>query len=268
MARRKHRDEQNRRKRRAPGPAAVAVVGEVSAEDRVMDQLGFDRDAFLRDHRDVALEAIEGDRSAQGIGRAITRVADAAEDVLRSCLQVLPPDPPIACGEGCAHCCLLLAEVRPAEALYMAAHLRAVLSADRLDAVRAKVVAVARRVRGMDKHARAEARIPCSLLEEERCSVYEARPFACRACNSSSAADCEAALGDAKVTTIRYAPQSALYHYAGAALLQALDVAGLHHERMELNTALAVALSTPDAAERWLAGEPVFRDVASHAIFD
>ena len=41
-------------------------------------------------------------------------------------------------------------------------------------------------------------------------------------------------------------------------LRAALAGAGLDAARLELTTALRIALETPDAAERWLAGERVF----------
>ena len=35
---------------------------------------------------------------------------------------------------------------------------------------------------------------------------------------------------------------------------------GLRDDRLELTAAVLVALETPDAAERWIAGEDVFKD--------
>lgn len=40
---------------------------------------------------------------------------------------------------------------------------------------------------------------------------------------------------------------------------QAVAEAGLSSPHLELTAALRIALDTPNAAERWLAGEPVFR---------
>ena len=46
----------------------------------------------------------------------------------------------------------------------------------------------------------------------------------------------------------------------------ALILAGLPHQHVELNQALAVALRHDDSESRWLAGEPLFAEVpADHA---
>ena len=57
------------------------------------------------------------ERSAAGLFDSVARVTAAAERELKRHLAVLPPDPPIACGEGCAHCCSLRAEVTVPEVL-------------------------------------------------------------------------------------------------------------------------------------------------------
>jgi hypothetical protein len=107
--------------------------------------------------------------------------------------------------------------------------------------------------------ARAEAGVPCALLEDDRCSAYEARPLACRGCNAADPEACEASLSDGEVTNVVYAPQSALYRYAGRGLERAAATLGVAEGLMELHAALAVALSTPDATARWLGGEAIFR---------
>ena len=55
-----------------------------------------------------------------------------------------------------------------------------------------------------------------------------------------------------------YAPQRQLCTFVLDGLRAGLAEAGLAHELLELAAALRVALSVPDAAERWLEGEPVF----------
>lgn len=256
--RKRRRDERARPSKTLPRPPKAAE--EMSAEDQVMAALGFDTSAFIRAEEQVVVSALGAERSAAGVAGAVAHVAASAERELRRHLAMLPPDPAIACGEGCAHCCSLRAEVSVAEVIRLADHLRATRSPTELDEVRARVVETARRIGGMDQDARAEAKVPCALLVEDRCSVYEARPFVCRACNSADPAACEEALSDPDATKVVYAPQSALYHYAGTAMMRALSRAELAHAPVELNAALAVALGAPDAAARWLAGELFFAD--------
>jgi hypothetical protein len=262
---RREKEAKRKRKRDARPlprpPAQAAIAAAQNAEDQVMVALGFDIPGFLRAGEQAAAAAIRADRTVAGVGEAVARVAAVADREVKRHLAMVPPDPPIACDEGCAHCCSLRAEVTVAEVIRVAEHLRRTLAPPALREVRARVLATARRIVGMDPDARAEAAVPCALLEGDRCTVYEARPYVCRGCNSADPVTCEDALADPDATKEVYAPQSALYHYAGSAVMRALSAVQLPHELVELNTALAVALETPDAAARWLAGEPIFRGV-------
>jgi hypothetical protein len=51
-----------------------------------------------------------------------------------------------------------------------------------------------------------------------------------------------------------------LWLYGGVmlGLREGLDAYELESEQLDLATALRIALDMPDAAERWLAGEPIF----------
>ncbi|MFO0611057.1 MAG: YkgJ family cysteine cluster protein [Polyangiaceae bacterium] len=208
-----------------------------------MDAIGFDRARFIGDERAAAASLLARDATPQGLARVAERAANVAGEVLAHHLQVIPPNPPIACGSGCAFCCYLRAEITMAEAERLADHLRRTRSADELAEVRARVEENASRVASLGTDARAEARIPCALLVDARCSVYEARPLTCRGCNSSSMKDCEESLADASVETTVYAPQTALYRYAHAALVAALSGAGADGAQRELHQALALALA-------------------------
>jgi Fe-S-cluster containining protein len=261
-ARKKRRRESRASARPRPRPPGLAL----SPEDQVMAAVGFDTEAFVREGARDAVAAVTADRTPAGVAEAVARLDGAAARELRRHLTVLPPSQPIACGAGCAFCCWLRAELSVLEALRLADHLTATLPPPRLDEVRDRVIATARRVARLDADARAEAAVPCALLEDDRCSAYEARPLACRGCNAADPDACEASLSDGEVTNVVYAPQSALYRYAGRALVRALDTLGAPEGLLELHAALAVALSTPDATARWLGGEPIFRNLDDHPV--
>jgi Fe-S-cluster containining protein len=215
----------------------------IDALDEAMDAMGFERAAFIRDEQQAAKEALARGTSQQALADLASRAADVATEVLAHHLTVLPPDPPIACGDGCAFCCQLRAEVTVAEVARLALHLRATRSPEALETLRRKIEETARRVGHLAPNERAEARVSCALLEDARCTVYEARPLTCRACNSASADDCERALADVEVQTVVYAPQRALYRYEVMAMARALAASGLDGTTHELHTALAAALA-------------------------
>lgn len=103
---------------------------------------------------------------------------------------------------------------------------------------------------------------PCALQGEDRCCLtYQARPLRCRALHA--------------VTICRYLDDGAHGHGGPGpdafrakvvaegveeGWIQALGEAGLDGNVYELNSAVAVALTTPDVVTRWAEGEGVFDD--------
>jgi hypothetical protein len=116
-------------------------------------------------------------------------------------------------------------------------------------------------VRGLSADARRAARIPCALLVEGMCSVYQTRPVACRALYSTDAKACEqvlmAPLGTPLPPVRSPAVPRALADTFAAGVNAALAEHGLQTGLFELTAALDALLGDPGAAGRWLAGEPV-----------
>ena len=112
--------------------------------------------------------------------------------------------------------------------------------------------------RGLSVAQRSAAKIPCPLLEADRCSVYDTRPLSCRAAVSLDAGACQSSFAGAPVPV----PMPRVFWEAlgesvrglGAALAKA----GLPLRTYDLNAALRIAVETPDAPARWAAGEDIF----------
>lgn len=196
-------------------------------------------------------------------GRSPSYAVAAALDAQRSAeaaVEIMQPDEPLACGEGCAWCCHLMVTVSPPEVLLIAQVLRESLSDDDLVATYWRVVNLDERTRGMSPLERGATRLPCALLVENRCLVYQYRPLRCRGHASFSAAACERALlvGQDTVDVPTHRLQNLAVGAVDDGLRRALDDSRLAGEPLELTAALRIALEHPDAAERWLAGEPIF----------
>ena len=103
---------------------------------------------------------------------------------------------------------------------------------------------------------------PCPLLRDDACSLYAARPIACRTTASTDAAVCARAyrlLSDEDIPQpLIFLNQRAGYSLA---LAGALKHAGYPAGAYELNGALHAALARPDAEAAWLRGEDVFAGV-------
>lgn len=104
----------------------------------------------------------------------------------------------VTCAKGCAACCRFLVPVAEAEIRHLA-RLVAALPPERQRVVRGRFAEALRRADaaglgpamraterlGKEEHdalldAYIDLRIPCPFLEDESCSIYEARPLQCR----------------------------------------------------------------------------------------
>ncbi len=192
-----------------------------------------------------------------------SRAADAAHRGFDQSLARHFRDPGIACRKGCAFCCHAYVAVSAPEALLAAQRLRSLPEPERTLAA-ARVREIDHRTRELAPRDRAGRWIPCPMLEDGRCRIYDVRPFSCRAEMSMDAGACEslAAGKDARVRSPALAP--ALKIMYSTALAVAARRAGLSGGVYEFNAALRIALDGDDTEARWLAGEDVFAAAVIH----
>lgn len=168
----------------------------------------------------------------------------------------------IACEAGCHHCCHLRVEVRPYEAFVLADFIRGEFSAMSLSEILAKLEANLAKIAPLSPDGHTRAGIPCALLDPHgRCSVYQARPAACRKYYSTDLATCadarahpEAPLArDIEHETLRLAGNAVALGFA-----KGVEDAGLDAVRVELHRALVSALKNPKSEKRWRDGKKPF----------
>jgi Fe-S-cluster containining protein len=187
------------------------------------------------------------------------QVAQHAAWLATNLVEQLVDTQGIACRAGCAWCCSLFVSATAPEILQIADYLRATYSADDLAALHERLVQREQQFATLTAEQRSAARLPCVLLVNGRCSVYPVRPLACGSWTSTDARRCEESWRQHWATTIT-ANQMQLWLYGGVmlGLREGLEAYRLASEQLDLTTALRIALDTPDAADRWLAGEPIF----------
>ena len=160
----------------------------------------------------------------------------------------------VACERGCSYCCHLRVEIRPHEAFVLAHHIETRFSAEARQRTVARIEQNLARLAGLTPEQHIRAGIPCALLDGNICSVYEARPAACRKYYSLSLAVCRAAYDDTSAPLageiedeqVRLAGNAiALGHAKG------LEDAGYDSAPYELHTALHRALTDPRAQKRY-----------------
>jgi hypothetical protein len=166
----------------------------------------------------------------------------------------------LACQRGCSYCCHGYVSASAPQIFAAAAAVRA--NAVTFEAACERIRATAARVQGLEWRERIALRTPCALLVDHACSIYAARPLACRGYASLSVAACKRAydtLSDEVPVPPAYASvRSALE----SALRAALKACSLPSVSYELTGALACALESADAEGRWLRGEALFDEAS------
>lgn len=165
---------------------------------------------------------------------------------------------PVSCGKGCSFCCHLWVDAAPPEVLFA---VKSMPAEQRQLAANAVEQACLRSSGKSFKERCSAGNPPCPLLRDNACSVYETRPIVCRTLVSTNVQECkdtflegsEAGFPSLKVWAI-------LRHSYSTALEGALIHAGLAYRAHDLNESLRIALSTPDAEQRWLSGTDDFAD--------
>ena len=196
------------------------------------------------------------DRTPELILQVVTNAAQQVSDLV----EQSPERADHACAAGCDFCCHLPVDITVPEALRMVDYLLTVLTPEALASTRSRLMANERRIHGLSYEEHTRARIACALLVDGVCSVYEARPIACRAWNSMDRSCCEIIFHGDPVTMmppLDMTAYEAVWEVAQG-LTEGIRRARLDSHPYELHSLLLRVLDTPNAAQRWLQREDVF----------
>ena len=144
--------------------------------------------------------------------------------------------------------------------LNLAEHIRAHFMTDQREDLRRRMAKRIAAIDAMSNPERVKARLPCPLLVDGACSVYQARPLICRSFNSFDANACarEIMSGRPGITVPAYDVPLRVGMAVAKGVEEGLVEAGQFDGGVELVRGLAIAMTEPDAAKRWLAGEELF----------
>lgn len=192
----------------------------------------------------------------------VTALVDNAHAWADAVIDRSPERDRRACRAGCAFCCYLpVVLVTVAEAVHLAAWLRAHCSAEELAVLQQRLAERSKRnAVSSSLSAHAQTPLPCALLQDNQCMAYPARPLKCRGWNSLRREPCEHAYGPGQ--SPGQVPVDAYAFVMGNAVLNGLSDsathAGLDGASYDLTFALARALEIPDVVQRWRDGERLF----------
>jgi hypothetical protein len=203
-------------------------------------------------------------------GRTVAKVEELAmlagryADGELDAWQSLPTAPSVACRMGCSACCQVPVGVAVPEAVLIANTLRDESTEAELAAILDKIRHAEAARQGLVGPERDRFRHPCPMLdlEDGTCTIYEFRPLNCRGWNSLDVSACESYFADpTRTSTIPIDGIRRTISQSIALGMQAgLDSRGLGGATVDLTTALRILLEDPSAVDRWLSGDPAFRD--------
>lgn len=204
--------------------------------------------------RDVTSDALRAGIQATSVLRSAADVAsfaDEAIDIVREDYR-----PPLQCKKACSYCCRkpgVLISVP--ELLRILHYVNEEFDEEAVSALRERASRYAAQVDGQDLHVPGGKSVPCPLLVDDLCSVYDARPLVCRGYNSTSAEACRRAHTDPAVLVPIFAPLKDVTDGATIGMTQRLRDAGLSDAMVDLGTALHAALEADAGVESILRGE-------------
>lgn len=167
----------------------------------------------------------------------------------------------LACQQGCAYCCHMPVAISAVEALTIAKTLRDASDTSIGGHFTARVLDTDARLQQLACGDYARSRIPCAFLDDNnRCAIYEQRPFACRGYTSTSSQECHEWYDGNDAKTIRMDPVVNVCAWSvGDGLSRGVRRGGV--QRYELHSAVARAIEIgEDGAERWMTGDNMFAD--------
>jgi hypothetical protein len=167
----------------------------------------------------------------------------------------------LACERGCNYCCHQRVEIRPYEAFVLADYIHSRMTIPQQADVKSRLAENLERIRPLQPLQHTQAGIACALLESGACSVYDARPAACRKYYSLSVDTCRAAfehpteplIGPLEDENLRLAGNAIALGYA-----RGVEESGRDANRYELHAALLDALENPKSARRYRDGKKAF----------
>jgi uncharacterized protein len=236
-----------------PGPATTRGTDPLTLDTALSAE---EHAAWVASTERVQAVAAGALRGASTAAEALQWVVHLHTGVDRATASAAARGVPIACREGCSHCCHAPVMATEAEVLRIVEHV-ADQGPDAVERVRAALAARASSLpasQGAHPQAAATAwsdRPPCVLLVDQRCSVYDVRPAACRKAHSLDRAACAA--------SAPRIPQDLALLLDAEALMQGVNAAwgdaGWPAPARPLPDLLAESLADPDSArDRWWAG--------------
>lgn len=165
----------------------------------------------------------------------------------------------LACKEACSFCCYNQVAVTAPEIIMLTEYIRENFSDEEIIRIKAKIKLAHQKSAKLDYLKHKKLHLPCPFLIDKKCSVYEARPFACRGWNSARVEDCEDAFESNEDKGISvYGAQLLIANSIRKGILNAFAIKGNKPEIYKLISAMHIALNKENLPEEYLKNNNIF----------
>lgn len=223
---------------------------------------------------DIFVNTLSAEGGDSALNEMYDTIVNFVDDITEKVKDGAPPTSDIECAKGCSSCCHKFeTRVTPLEVFRIRDELLDKASEDELKVLLGRAMdgakgkdAFVQKIRAGDVEEDTLLPLfPCPLLENDDCSVYDARPLECKAMNSYSAKTCQDRLANpgAGIAVEGYGIPFLINGAATKGIIQGMEQMGLESGPLDLNIAIGIALTTPDGRERWLKGEKIFLEAVT-----
>lgn len=193
----------------------------------------------------LTFDSLKAGIRLQTVLSAATDVASYADEALAIVNDEYRPS--LHCKKGCCYCCCkpgVLTSIP--ELLRILDHVRATFGEDAISQLSERGRRYAAQIEGRSFNDPVDQSVPCPLLVDGCCSVYEVRPLVCRGYNSTNVDACRTAHGDRTARVPIFAVLKDVTDGATVGAAQCLEAAGFNDSLVDLGSALNIALSSGD----------------------
>lgn len=211
---------------------------------------------------ELAARAMQRGRTREGALALVSEAFRFADQIIEDYESKEPLPEPVACKVGCYYCCCYEVVLTPAEALLLGNYVKQTFSEGALADLMKKIDRILRLRDGRSVEERAKVLhdTPCIFLASGKCSVYDVRPFACRALHSLDARKCkEGVMARRRVVEFTgYTHRYYIFQTAKAALRQFCEEMGCQTTELTIAKAMKQYFELPGRTMAWIRGDEVF----------
>ncbi|MBW1940983.1 MAG: YkgJ family cysteine cluster protein [Deltaproteobacteria bacterium] len=234
----------------------------------IKDQLPYkdvqsdDDDYLFNMAKNIAVKIILEGRTRSKALELCEKILGFGDHILKSFESKEPKYAQIACRTGCHFCCFAQVSLTPPEALLIGNYVETFYTETEKRDLMKQVEKNLKLTHGKSLEQRVKVwyDTPCIFLKNKKCTVYEVRPFICRAWHSLSVDQCKKAFNDRNPSAEidSYPHRNYILGSIRAGLQQGCMDMGCQADTLEIAKAVKLFFNHQDPVKTWIKGEKVF----------